>query len=181
MPDIYPSFPYVWVSWTDWLAKVSTMVKARLAATSATNIDGWELWNEPDWTWNTTAAGSFNSGWVRTFQAVRALDSITPIVGPSISVYNHAFMASFLAYAKANNALPNIVTWHQLTTGSYSSVGADVADFQALESSLGIAPIPISIDEYAATSEVDVPSFRTPLHRGLRALWRAERVPRVLV
>jgi hypothetical protein len=158
MPDIYPNFPYVWVSWSDWLSKVDTMVQARLAATSTTNIDGWELWNEPDWTWNTAAAGSFDAGWVRTFQAVRALDSVTPIVGPSISGYNHAWLADWLAYAKAHNALPNVITWHQLTTGSYASVAADVADFRALESSLGISPIPIAIDEYASTSEVDVPS-----------------------
>jgi len=158
MPDIYPNFPYKWVSWSDWLSKVDTMVQARLAATTTTNIDGWELWNEPDWTWDTAAAGSFDAGWVRTFQAVRALDSVTPIVGPSISVYNHAWMANWLAYAKANNALPNVITWHQLTTGSYASVAADVADFTALEASLGISPIPISIDEYASTSEVDVPS-----------------------
>jgi hypothetical protein len=67
-------------------------------------------------------------------------------------------MAGWLAYAKANNALPNVITWHQLTTGSYASVGANVADFEALEKSLGISPIPISIDEYASTAEVDVPS-----------------------
>ncbi len=158
MPDIYPTFPYQWVSWSDWLSKVDTMVAARLADTTATNIDGWELWNEPDWTWNTAAAGSFDAGWVRTYQAVRALDSVTPIVGPSISVYNHAWMANWLAYAKANNALPNVITWHQLTTGSYASVAANVADFKALEASLGISPIPISIDEYASTAEVDVPS-----------------------
>jgi hypothetical protein len=158
MPDIYPNFPYVWVSWSDWLSKVDAMVRARLAATTTTNIDGWELWNEPDWTWNTAAAGSFDAGWVRTFQAVRALDSVTPIVGPSISVYNHAWMANWLAYAKANNALPNVITWHQLTTGSYANVAANVADFTALEASLGISAIPIAIDEYASTSEVDVPS-----------------------
>src|SRR5450756_339088 len=158
MPDIYPNFPYVWVSWSDWLSKVTTMVDARLAATATTNIDGWELWNEPDWTWNTAAAGSFDAGWVRTFQSVRALDSVTPIVGPSISVYNHAWMANWLAYAKANNALPSVITWHQLTTGSHANVAANVADFKALEASLGISPLPIAIDEYAATSEVDVPS-----------------------
>jgi hypothetical protein len=180
MPDIYPNFPYQWVSWSDWLAKVNTMVSARLAATTTTNLDGWELWNEPDWTWNTAAAGSFNAGWVRTYQAVRALDSVTPIVGPSISVYSHAFMASFLAYAKANNALPNVITWHQLTTGSSSNVAANVADFKALEASLGIAPIPISIDEYASTAEVDVPSAalhyiaafeRSGVHDAERAYW----------
>lgn len=50
MPDIYPGFPYNWVSWDDWTAKIDTMVKARLAATTTTNINGWELWNEPDGT-----------------------------------------------------------------------------------------------------------------------------------
>lgn len=158
MPDIYPNFPYRWVSWSDWLSKLTTMVNARLAATTTTNIDGWELWNEPDWTWNTTAAGSFNAGWTRTFQAVRALDSITPIVGPSISVYNHAWMLSFLTNAKATNTLPNVLSWHQLTSGQYSTIAANVADAKAIESSLGISPLPISIDEYAATNEVDVPS-----------------------
>src|SRR5450755_3806196 len=180
MPDIYPNFPYQWVSWSDWLSKVDTMVKARLAATTTTNIDGWELWNEPNGTWNTAAAGSFDAGWVRTYQAVRALDSVTPIVGPSISIYNHAWMAGWLAYAKANNALPNVITWHQLTTGSYASVAADVADFKALEASLGISPIPISIDEYASTAEVDVPSAalhyiaafeRSGVHDAERAYW----------
>ncbi len=180
MPDIYPNFPYQWVSWSDWLAKVNTMVSARLAATATTNIDGWELWNEPDWTWNTAAAGSFDAGWVRTYQAVRALDSVTPIVGPSISIYNHAWMAGWLAYAKANNALPNVITWHQLSTGSAGTIGGNVADFKALEASLGISPIPISIDEYAAPAEVDVPGAavhylaafeRYGVHDAERAYW----------
>jgi hypothetical protein len=158
MPDIYPSFPYVWVSWTDWLNKVNTMVKAKLASSAGSTVDGWELWNEPDWTWNTSAAGAFNAGWTRTFQAVRALDPSTPIVGPSISIYNHSWMLSFLTNAKATNTVPNVISWHQLTATQYSTIGANVADVDAIEASLGIATIPISIDEYAATSEIDIPS-----------------------
>src|SRR5690606_8368262 len=92
MPDIYPNFPYRWVSWNDWLAKVDTMVRARLHATTVTNVLGWELWNEPDYTWDTAAAGDFNEGWVRTYRAVRALDQQTPIVGPSTAVYSRSWM-----------------------------------------------------------------------------------------
>jgi hypothetical protein len=158
MPDIYPNFPYVWVSWTDWLSKVNTMVTAKLASSAGSTVDGWELWNEPDWTWNTTAAGTFNAGWTRTFQAVRALDPSTPIVGPSISIYNHAWMLSFLTNAKATNTVPNVISWHQLTATQYSTIGANVADVDAIEASLGIPTLPISIDEYAATSEIDIPS-----------------------
>ena len=28
MPDWYPNFPYVWVSWSNWLSAVDTQVKA---------------------------------------------------------------------------------------------------------------------------------------------------------
>ena len=182
MPDIYPNFPYQWVSWADWNSKVTTMVNARLAATGTTNISGWELWNEPDWTWNTSAAGSFTSGWATTFNKVRSLDTVTPIVGPSYSYYDHAMMLNFLTAAKASNTLPNVTVWHELgggTTG-WSNIDEHVADYRAIETSLGISARPISINEYAATSQVDVPSAaahyiaqfeRTGIANAERAYW----------
>lgn len=160
MPDIYPDFPYRWVSWDDWNSKVDTMVKARLAATGTTNINGWELWNEPDWTWDTAKAGAFNDGWVKTFKRVRALDTVTPIVGPSDSVYDHDRMLAFLQNAKANGAVPDVASWHELDAGEngWKRITTDVADYRAIERSLGISPRPISINEYAAPDQVDVPS-----------------------
>ncbi|WP_188193638.1 CBM35 domain-containing protein [Nonomuraea sp. SYSU D8015] len=178
MPDIYPDFPYRWVSWDDWLAKVNTMVNARLSATTVTNIIGWELWNEPDWTWNASAAGSFNDGWVRTFRAVRALDTLTPIVGPSTAVYNRSWMQSFLTHARNTGTLPDIICWHELENPT--RIAADIADYRNLEASLGISPRRISINEYAAPAEVDVPgrvaSYVAKLERGgvesaHRAFW----------
>jgi hypothetical protein len=167
MPDIYPDFPYRWVSWSDWNTKVDTMVRARLAH-GTNNITGWELWNEPDWTWNTAAAGSFNAGWVTTFRRVRALDPITPIVGPSTAVYNEGFMRSFLTYARDNNALPDVICWHELTAAS--NVARDIAAYRGLEASLGISPRRISINEYATPTEIDQPgavaSYIAKLERG---------------
>ena len=182
MPDVYPNFPYQWVSWTDWNNKVTTMVNARLAATSTTNISGWELWNEPDWTWNTAAAGSFTSGWATTFNKVRSLDTITPIVGPSYSAYNHTWMLNFMTAAKASNTLPNVTVWHELNagTGGWGLIDEHVADYRAIEVSLGISPRPISINEYAAPDQVDVPSAaahyiaqfeRTGIANAERAYW----------
>ena len=178
MPDIYPNFPYRWVSWSDWLSKVDTMVKARLADTADTNLATWELWNEPDGTWNTSAAGSFDAGWVRTYQEVRKLDSVTPIQGPSISHWSESYMQDFLGNAKANNALPDVISWHEL--GGPSTIAADVAACVALENSLGITPRPISIEEYATTSEIDNPGAlvrylagfeRTGVANAERAFW----------
>ncbi|MFI1995597.1 hypothetical protein [Actinoplanes sp. NPDC020271] len=158
LPDVYPDFPYKWVSWTDWESKVRTMVNARVAATGTTNVDGYELWNEPDWTWNTSSAGTFNAGWTRTYQLIRTLDTVTPIVGPSYSYYNHNAMLAFMTNARDTGTLPGVTVWHELGTDDYLNVQAHVDDYRAIERSLGISARPISINEYAAPAQVDIPS-----------------------
>jgi len=156
MPDIYPDFPYKWVSWDDWLSKVDTMVSARLAAGSVSNVAAWEIWNEPDGTWNTAAAGDFNAGWTRTVQRIRTRDTVTPVAGPGYSHWDATRMRAFLVNAKNTGTVPDIMVWHELDHSS-GSVAADVAAYRSLESSLGISPRPIFINEYAWTDEVDVP------------------------
>jgi hypothetical protein len=156
MPDIYPTFPYGWVSWNDWLSKVDTMVTARLNATSVSNVVGWEVWNEPDFTWNTSAAGDFNAGWVRTVQRIRTRDTVTPIVGPSYATYEANKMRTFLTVARNAGTLPDVMIWHELNHSS-AAIAANVASYRSVESSLGISPRPIFINEYAWTDEVDVP------------------------
>ncbi|WP_329552509.1 RICIN domain-containing protein [Streptomyces sp. NBC_00696] len=154
MPDWYPNFPYKWVSWSDWLSAVDKQV-ASVKSSGATNIAAYELWNEPDWTWNTSAAGAFDAGWATTYREVRAKDANTPVQGPSYSAWNQSWMSTFLTDAKASGTLPDIVSWHELQ-GS-QGIAAHVAAYRALESSLGISPRPISIEEYGTTSEVGVP------------------------
>ncbi|MFD8815456.1 RICIN domain-containing protein [Streptomyces sp. NPDC059627] len=154
MPDWYPDFPYKWVSWSDWLSAVDKQVAA-VKSSGASNIAAYELWNEPDWTWNTSSAGSFDSGWATTYKEVRAKDSTTPIQGPSYSAWNQSWMTTFLTDAKASGTVPDIVSWHELQ-GS-QNIAAHVAAYRALETSLGISPRPIAIEEYGTTSEVGVP------------------------
>jgi hypothetical protein len=154
-PDWYPDFPYQWVSWSNWLSAIDQQVAAIKSAGDA-NIEALALWNEPDWNWPTAAAGmSFNAGWVKTYDEVKAQDPSLPIDGPSLSYFDESFMESFLSYAKANNALPDIVSWHELNGAS--RVASDVAAFRTMEASLGISPRPIVIEEYATPTEVGVP------------------------
>jgi hypothetical protein len=154
MPDWYPNFPYVWVSWSNWLSAVDTQVKAVLASGDS-NIAAFELWNEPDGTWNTAAAGPFDAGWARTFDEVRADDPGAPIQGPSFSTWNSGLMTTFLTDAKASGTLPNVISWHELS--GQGKIAADVAAYRALEKSLGIGPLPIAIEEYGEPGEVGVP------------------------
>ncbi len=154
MPDWYPNFPYRWVGWSNWLSAVDTQV-ASVKASGATNISAYELWNEPDWTWDTTNAGDFYAGWTRTFNEVRSKDATTPIQGPSDSAYYGDRMKAFLQNAIATRTVPDVIAWYELS-GS-GKVAADVAAYRALEASLGLTPRPISIEEYGTTSEVGVP------------------------
>jgi hypothetical protein len=154
MPDWYPNFPYQWVSWSNWLSAVDTQVKAVLASGDS-NISEFELWNEPDGTWNTAAAGPFDAGWARTFKEVRADDPSAQIQGPSISHWSSSFMTTFLTDAKASGTVPNVISWHEL--GGAASIAADVSSYRSIEKSLGIGPLPIAIEEYGEPSEVGVP------------------------
>jgi hypothetical protein len=154
LADTIDSYPYVWPGWTQWLALVDQVVNARLSASTITNIGGYELWNEPNLNWD-AAAGTFDDWWVRTFNEVRSLDKTTPIVGPSWNTWVEGLMSSFLTNAKANHALPDYVSWHELQ-GS-ARISGDIAAYRNLETSLGISPLPISINEYARSPELGVP------------------------
>lgn len=151
MPDWYPNFPYRWVSWSDWLSAVDKQVAA-VQSSGATNISAYEIWNEPDWTWDTAAAGSFNAGWARTYKQIRTKDTRTPIQGPSDASWNQSRMTQFLTDAKASGTVPEIIAWHELE-GS-RDIAAHVSAYRALERSLGISPRPISIEEYGTPAEM---------------------------
>ncbi|TDT97484.1 hypothetical protein EDD99_5624 [Streptomyces sp. 846.5] len=161
LPDIFSQCCYNWVSWADWESKISTMVQARMNATTSTNIAGYEIWNEPDLNWtNSTGgnAGTFDAMWTRSYNDIRAVDTLTPIVGPGAGLYNHAWMLDFMTNAKNTNTLPAVAVWHELQVTGYASVQADVNDFRAIETSLGLAHRPISINEYGAKNYIDQPS-----------------------
>jgi hypothetical protein len=51
LPDIFPTFPYQWLGDEYWYEQVEAMVLA-VQDSGATNIYGYEIWNEPQWTWN---------------------------------------------------------------------------------------------------------------------------------
>jgi hypothetical protein len=154
MADIYDGFPYYWGGWTDWLNRVDKMVAAAKARPDVTNINAWEPWNEPDWTWP-SSAGSWTDGWARTYKQLRK-STTAPIMGPSYSLYNNTMMRNFLTAAKASNTVPEVISWHELS--GYSLVTGNVRAYRALERELGISPRPISINEYATPDEIDVPS-----------------------
>ncbi|MFF1306182.1 RICIN domain-containing protein [Streptomyces sp. NPDC058307] len=151
MPDWYPDFPYKWVSMSDWLSAVDKQIAA-VKASNVTNISAWAIWNEPDANWDTTHAGPFDAAWSTTYKEIRSKDTTTPIQGPSFATYTRAKMQTFLQDAIANNAVPDVIAWHELQ--SSANIAAHIADYRALESSLGLSQRPIDIEEYGTPSEM---------------------------
>ena len=156
LPDSFPDFPYLWTGRDKWDAEVRRIVAATVAA-DPPNIYAYEIWNEPDWTWQ-SQWGDFNAVWASTYRAIRAADPARRILGPSLSKWDVGRMRDFLTAAKASGALPDIISWHELDPAGANDIEAHVAAYRALEKELGLTPHPISIDEYGSQRAMATPS-----------------------
>ena len=157
MPDIFPTFPYQWQGDDFWYAQVDRIVRATRAS-GASNIYGYEIWNEPQWTWN-PAWGDYFAMWQRTYKLIRALDPGTPIIGPSYDRDYENGLRQFMTFAVASGTVPDIVSWHELGPVEGLNVARHVAFYRALEQELGVSPRPISINEYGSPRDAGVPGW----------------------
>lgn len=153
---------YTFTSMSDWLSKVD-MTASRRKTANLTNIYGYEIWNEPQGTYAASNPLSFNDFWAQTYAELRKVDPTIKIIGPSLSYYNNSYLSSFLSYCKTNNVVPDIISWHELGGGNFTS---NVQTYRALEKTLGIGPLPISINEYSGAADLSVegqPGASAPL------------------
>jgi len=149
LADILPGWPYSWPGQASWLASVKTLIQSKIAS-GRSNYDGYEIWNEPNGSYGTWPAsnGDFYSVlWKPTYDLIRSLDPTAKIIGPSYSWPDMSTMSDFLKYCKANNCLPDVISWHQW--GSEGFIGSEES-YRALETSLGISARPLSINEYSS-------------------------------
>lgn len=176
--DGYPisRFPGDNGNWTDYdnfLTRLINDVRATGAPVQ------WDLWNEPNITlfWNRPQS-QYLELWRRTYQRVRAAFPSQLIVGPSLAgvpTTSTGWWTQYLDFVRANNVVPDIVSWHSLP-------GDPVANVAAANASLdqrGIPhPRPYQINEYGASNEQnpgDGSWYIARLERagadGLRANW----------
>lgn len=149
LADWLPGWPYTFTNMTDWLDKVTQTYTSKQSS-GVTNYYGYEIWNEPDGTWTNSLA--FTEFWRQTYAKIRALDPTAKIIGPSISYFSSSYLNTFLTYAKANDCVPDIISWHELSGGNLTS---NFTSYRSLETQLGIGPLPISINEYSGPDHID--------------------------
>ena len=115
----------------------------------------WDIWNEPDLNifWNRNQ-DQYLQMWRRGYQRIRAAFPNAVIVGPSTASQpapNNSWWTRYLDFAKANNAVPDIISWHSLSVGTDPAVNKNYAD--QLLSARAMGPKPYQINEYGAPEE----------------------------
>jgi hypothetical protein len=159
MQDIYPDWPYRDCGIDDYLTTIKSM------AASADRRFAFIPFNEPDWIWYDLKTADadryianrdrFLADWTTACQAIRSYGAL--VVGPNEAYYDARFMPDFLAHAKANDVLPDIVSWHELSPTSLQTYRSSYASFRALEKQLGISALPIAVNEYGNRRDLSCP------------------------
>jgi hypothetical protein len=161
LADWFKGF-YTLTTMTDWLDKIGQTVSRKKTA-GLTNVYAYEIWNEPNLTYSSSNPLSFNEFWRQTYVKLREFDPGVKITGPSITNYDETYLRNFLSFCKTNNCLPDIVGWHELQG---TNLTGTIQAYRALETQLGIGPLPISINEYSGVAHIDVegqPGASAPL------------------
>lgn len=152
MQDIYPNWPYDNLGLNDYLTKVDTIARKVVADPNRTFFV-YVPFNEPDLIWyGGQLTGRFLTDWRTVYQRIKSIDPSARIAGPGFAAYRSAELRAFLTFARDNGVLPDVVTWHELGNDFFANWNNHYNDFRAIESSLGISPRPITIDEYARQS-----------------------------
>lgn len=162
LPDHYKTFPYGFSTMDDWLKQVDDMVTQ--AQKYKQDIFGYELWNEPNWTYqkiNGRTQEDYFKLWDATYKEVKKLDPDAVIVGPSTSAWDKGWMDKYFAHVTEAKTVPDVISWHLLGGGSeWTPAGfkGNVADLHALETKYGIDQnTKILINEYSEPQETAVP------------------------
>jgi hypothetical protein len=144
-----PRFPGDGGDWSDYTKFMTQLISDAQAAGMTGPDVRWDLQNEPDvgLFWNAPQA-QWLEMWKRGYQMVRAAIPNALMEGPSnASGVGGQLFNAFLDYVKANNVVPDTISWH----------GGDQAnDVKTVKSELASRGINVSSfdnNEYGAASE----------------------------
>ena len=172
MTDIYRGFPYEWPGATgeerlaDYTARVEKQVKQVLTMGELASHVVYVPFNEPEgnmfgegeWSYNKvswrTDPQHYFAAWQDIHHLIKGLHPDARIAGPNTSIL-YDEVRGFLEFAKAHDVLPDVMTWHELSTPS--AIRTNIAKYRRMEEELGIDPLPININEYAFNYHLSVP------------------------
>ena len=163
--DIYPDWPYNDLGIDDYVKKVQAVVR-RAVQDPNHELFSYVPFNEPDNNWYGYSGAPFQrllSDWKTVYQAIRAIDPKAKIIGPNYYNYRRETYRNFMTFARDNHMLPDEVSWHELQDNSFPGWYDRYDDYRNLETSLGIAHLPIVINEYTRSNgDLAIPGKMVP-------------------
>ncbi|ONI80803.1 hypothetical protein ALI22I_42600 [Saccharothrix sp. ALI-22-I] len=158
--DVYSAWPYQNLGIDDYIARLRPQLE-KVAQRPDRDRFVWTIFNEPDWIWYggdwATKKEKFFADWTTVYRLVKSVLPNARITGPGETQYRADHLRDLLTYAKANDVLPDIVTWHELGPDSLTTYRGHYEDYRNIERSLGITPRPININEYSNRRDTSVP------------------------
>lgn len=148
MQDMYEHWPYDNLGIEDYLGKVQQMAYAVAAQPNSSDYV-YIPFNEPDWIWYGNDINRLFNDWKRVYDTIKAIDPDGRIGGINYASFNEDHYRQFMTFAKANNCVPDVMTWHELFDSFFTSYYDHYNAYRQIETDLGIAPRPIVINEYA--------------------------------
>jgi hypothetical protein len=172
MTDIYRGFPYQWPgdSGPERLADFKEKIKKQVAQVKT--MGGYKdhvvyvPFNEPEgnmfgsgtWSYNNVSwlddPQYFFAAWKEVYHLIKDQDPDARIAGPNTSLLFDQ-VKGFLQYAEANDVVPDVMTWHELS--SPAAVRTSVAKYRQWEQEVGIGPLPINVNEHGHNYHLSVP------------------------
>ena len=166
----------------DWTG-LTTFMSQLISNVQAAGMTGpdvrWELWNEPDvnifWKGSQT---QWLETWKHAYQQLRAAIPGAVIEGPSLaSGPGGSWANAFFDYAKANDVMPDYITWHE--EGGGADPVTDLATINRQLTSRGITGVKgFDVNEYGTTGEQNpghsawfLARFDRAGFQGLRGNW----------
>jgi len=158
--DYYAQWPYPNNGIDSYIANVLDKVIDSVKKDQNRSFVRYDPFNEPDWIWYAPSGSKFNqflSDWKRVYTEIKTRDgSSAKIIGPSFEHYNASSYDAFIAYAKANNCLPDVITWHELGDDFFSQYYNNYNSYRSIESKYGISTKDVYINEYGRQNK-DIP------------------------
>lgn len=157
--DAYSKWPYEELGIDDYIARLRPQLD-KVAQRPDRDRFVWTIFNEPDGIWYSDWANKkdeFFADWTRVYRVVKSVLPNARIAGIGETRYRADHLREFLTYAKAQNVLPDITTWHELGPDSLALYRGHYADYREIERSLGISPRQITINEYSNKRDTSVP------------------------
>lgn len=114
-----------------------------------------------DGTWlmfDDAAKNRFYQAWKVTYNMIKSIDPDALIGGPGNCDYDSYEIRHFLEFCTANNCVPDVMIYHELSDRSASFWQDHVDDYRSIEESLGISPLPIIVTEYGCMFECGNPA-----------------------